>query len=90
MVDREGGIQEEGEEDEVENRNEAANEINNEQESEHAKENEEDVNFIEEINVRATTSNGSVTKRIQINTNYYYYIAKSTLIVLKKNQFMEI
>ena len=28
--------------------------------------------FIEEINVRATNSNGSFSRRTQINTNYYY------------------
>ena len=37
-----------------------------------AKENEEDIIFIEEINVRATTRNGSFSRRTQINTNYYY------------------
>jgi len=72
-VDREGGIQEEGVEDEVENRNEAANENNNEQEVENAKKNDKNLIFIEEINVRPTTSNGSFSRRSQINTNYYYY-----------------
>ena len=42
------------------------------QELENAKENEEDIIFIEEIDVRASTSNSSFRRRTQINTNYYY------------------
>ena len=41
------------------------------QELENAKENEEDIIFIED-NVRVTISNGSFSRRTQINTNYYY------------------
>jgi len=48
-----------------------SSENNNQQEEENAKKNEEDIIFIEEFNVRPTTSNGSVTRRTQIKTNYY-------------------
>ena len=59
----------------VENPNEAANENDNEQELRNAKENEEDIIFIEEINVRAATCNGSFSRRTQINTNELHYLS---------------